>query len=175
MKIIEGLKRIKDTQRKIQDLKTKIRDNSAQMENENPVYGSVEEQTAQIKSWLDSIHDCIQEIKSLRIKIQKTNLQTNVTMEIEDGKPITQSIAEWIHRRRDLSQLEAESWAALTDRGLKPTAYHPENDRSQIKTVQIRRYYDPKIRDKKVDVFTSEKTIIDAKLEVINAETDLLD
>ena len=36
-------------------------------------------------------------------------------------------------------------------------------------------FFDPKIRDDKIEEYKSEPTTIDAKLEVVNAETDLIE
>lgn len=174
MKLIEGLKKIKDLQRKIDDLRGKIATNCADIELDTPVYGTPEQQSAQIKEWLQSIHDSVKEILRLRIAIQTTNLQTTVKIEL-NGKAVEHSIAEWIHRRRDLAFAERNAWASLTDKGLKAQAYNPTGKEGDVELAKVRRYYDPKIKDEKVELFTSEPTTIDAKLEVVNAETDLIE
>jgi hypothetical protein len=40
--------------------------------------------------------------------------------------------------------------------------------------IKIIRKYDPEIRDAKIAMYKSEPNLIDSKLEVINAITDLL-
>ena len=104
--------------------------------------------------------------------IQKTNLATDVTIEL-GGKQVTKTIAEWIHRRRDLANLEQSIWANISDRGLKEgTIATSTGEKTEVK---IRRYYDPEERDNKVSLFREEPSIIDRTLEVTNAVTDLVE
>jgi hypothetical protein len=169
MKIIEGMKKIKDLQRKAEDLRGKIGAHSADLDFETPLY---ENQKLQVAEWLQAHSDIMKEILRLRIAIQKTNLLTDVTITICD-KPVTKSIAEWIHRRRDLAQSDYSAWAKLTDRGLKEGTITQST--GQLKEVKIRRYYDPLARDQKLDEYRSEPHLIDATLEVVNAVTDLIE
>jgi len=169
MKIIEGLKEIKLLQKKAEDLREKIRDHSAILSTEKPVY---ENQKDIINGWLQSHHDILERILSLRIRIQDTNLKTPVTIEL-DGKAVTKSIAEWVHRRRDLALLENDAWRMLTDRNLREGIIS-QTDGQKIK-IEIVRYFDPMQRDNMKNLYSSEPTMIDSKLEVINAITDLIE
>ena len=99
MKIIEALKKIKDLQRKAEDLASKIGQYSAYLNYETPMYP---DQKKQVSEWLQSHDDILKEILRLRLAIQKTNLETDVTIEL-GGKTVIHSIAGWIHRRRDLA------------------------------------------------------------------------
>jgi hypothetical protein len=169
MKLIEALKKIQDLQRKFDDLKAKIARHSAQLDFETPVY---HEQWKQVGEWVQACHDILAEILKLRIGIQRTNLATEVAIEL-GGKTVKKTIAEWIHRRRDLASREAEIWASLTDRGLKEgKGTSPSGDIMELKIV---RYYSPELRDRNLEVFQSEPSIIDARLEVVNAVTDLME
>jgi hypothetical protein len=169
MKIIEALKAVKELQRKAEDLRTKIQKHSAHLSHETPVY---QNQRQQVSEWLQAHSDLLKEVLDLRVRIQRTNLATPVTIEI-DGKSITKSIAEWIHRRKDLAQLEEVSWKALTDRGLVESKTRQST--GEILEIKIIRCYAPEERDKKLDVFSNEPHLVDGKLEVVNAVTDLLD
>lgn len=169
MKIIEGLKGIKELQRKAEDLRKKVRDYSAHLSNETPVY---QNQKQQVSEWLQAHSDILREILSLRIRIQKTNLATPVTIEV-GGVQVTKSIAEWIHRRKDLAGLEEQGWKGLTDRGLRETSIREST--GQVTEIKIVRCYEPKERDNKLDVYSNEPSLIDGKLEVVNAVTDLLE
>ena len=97
MKIIEALKKTKDLQRKAEDIRTLIKNHSARSSLESDKYP---EQEKKIHGWLQSHSDILREILRLRIAIQRTNLNTSVSIELGD-KTVTKSIAEWIHRRRD--------------------------------------------------------------------------
>ncbi len=170
MKLIEALKKIKTLQEKIDDLKQKVHRYCADQSHETPVYG--ETQKEKIKEWIQSYSDTLKEILRLRTAIQKTNLQTDVTIELDD-KPVTKTIAEWIHRRRDLAARELELWQGIGDRGLKEGTIKTSTGEQQ--EVKIRRYYDPTERDNKVELYRNEPTIIDSILEVKNAVTDLIE
>jgi hypothetical protein len=114
----------------------------------------------------------MKEILRLRIAIQRTNLATSVTIELDD-KVITKTIAEWIHRRRDLAQEEQSMWNCLTDRGIaEGIVKGPTGDPVEIKIV---RFFDPGERDNKRELYQSEPMIIDSRLEVVNATTDMIE
>lgn len=167
MKIIEGLKQIKDLQKKAEDLRDLVKDHCARSSLESDKYP---EQQKKVAGWIQSHSDILKEILHLRYIIQKTNLQTDVTIEL-GGKTVTKTIAEWIHRRRDLAKEELKMWECLTDRGIQEgQGRGPTGDPIEIKIV---RFYDPSERDSKRELYQSEPLMIDSKLEVINAITDL--
>jgi antitoxin component HigA of HigAB toxin-antitoxin module len=174
MKIVEALKKIPDLQRKAEDIRVALARYCADLDNEKPEYETQEKQRAQISIWLQSHSDILKEIEILRTRIQKTNLETDVDIEVSEGKTVTKSIARWIHRRKDLSKLESEAWRCLTSRGLKPQGYQKEGE-DGVKIANVRKYYDQRQRDKMLADLLSEKSLIDGRLEVINAVTDLLD
>jgi len=175
MKIIEALKKIKDLQRKADDYRKKIKRYCADLELETPEYGDEKTQRSQVSAWLQGHSDIIKEIESLRIAIQKTNLETIVEVEVEEGKRVKKSIAAWIHRRKDLAALEGHAWEQLTNRGLKPHPYQGKEDFEEVKIANIRKYYNQADRDKKVEIYSSEPSLIDAALEIKNATTDLVE
>lgn len=167
MKIIEGLKKIKELQKKAEDLRSKIATHSAHLDYETPLYSN---QKGQVSEWLQAHSDVLKEILKYRVGIQRVNLSTDVTIEI-GGKAVTKTIAEWIHRRRDLANFEAKAWKALTDRGLKEGVINQST--GEPKAIKLVRCYDPIERDGKVDIYSDEPMTIDSKLEVINAITEL--
>jgi hypothetical protein len=171
MKIIEALKKIKDLQRKASDIEGKISDHCADLDCENPIYA---DQRRQVSEWLQSHHDIIKEILHLRTSIARTNLATKVTIEL-GGKYVEKSIAEWIHRRKDLAQLEEKCWRKLTERNFQPEYKNKLTNNSPETIVKRRLYYDPKERDDKVELYRSEPSKINATLEIVNATTDLIE
>ncbi len=172
MKIIEAMKKIKELQDKAGDLRAKVALYCADLDHETPTYGTPEDQTKQIESWMQMHSDVIAEIMRLRMAIQRTNLQTVVQIEI-NGKRIEKTIAEWIHRRRDLAKLEQEMWSKLTDKNLRE-GFMATTSGGQVQ-VRLRRYYSPAKRDEMVALFKSEPMTVDATMEVINAVTDVIE
>lgn len=169
MKLIEAMKQVKDLMRKASDLKLKVSTHSAISSLETPEYPDQKEQVAQ---WVQAHSDILKEILRLRIAIQRTNLATIVPIEIA-GRTVTKTLAEWIHRRRDLAKEELSMWQGLTDKKMREGVTEgPGGTKVEIKIV---RFYDPKTRDTKMDEYSSEPSVIDAKLEISNAVTDLIE
>lgn len=171
MKLIEAMKKLKDLNVKAEDLRKKVSLNCADLTIETPLYGA--DQKATVDGWIQAHSDLLKEILRLRVAIQRTNLATQVAIQI-DGKAVTKSIAEWIHRRRDLAKLDQGMWATLGDRGLKESNVQTAPG-GNVTEVRIRRYYDPAQRDVKLELYRSEPSVIDATLEVTNAVTDLIE
>src|SRR3990167_5790535 len=95
MKIVEALKLIKDLSRKADDLQKKVAAHSADTEDQTPVY---QNQASQISEWIQAHGDILKKIIELRIAVQRTNLATSATIEL-DGKQVIKTLAEWILRR----------------------------------------------------------------------------
>jgi hypothetical protein len=175
MKLIQAMKQVKSLLVKADDLRTKIAAHSAHLSIETPVY---KEQATIIQGWLQSHEDLMQEIAKLKVAITRTNLVTNVTIELGE-KQVTKSIAEWIVRRGDSSDkkgtamLDLQAWKALTDRNLREGQV-PSSSGGPTTPVTIVRCYDPIKRDQKVALYQSEPQTIDATLEVANAITDVI-
>jgi hypothetical protein len=86
---------------------------------------------------------------------------------------VQKTIAEWIHRRRDLATMQSSAWKALTDRNLKE-GWMRESTGTERK-ISLVRCYDPEERDRMIDLYDSEPMAIDSRLEVVNAITDLME
>lgn len=169
MKIIQAMKRLKDLKAKGEDLREKVGRFCADLTMETPTYP---DQKQQIREWIQAHHDILKEILGLRESIQRTNLATSVSIDL-DGKPVTKSIAAWVHRRKDLAMMEMAMWQKLGDRGLREQNVQTSQG-GNITEIRIRRYFDPSEKDRKVELYRSEPLVIDATLEVINATTDLV-
>lgn len=168
MKLIEGMKEIKRLEERLTDINQKISKYCADFDFENPTYP---DQKGQITGWLQSVHDTLKAAADLRIRIQKTNLATEVPIEI-GGEQVTHSIAEWIVRRRLHAKTEESAWAMLSNRNLPVGTF--KTGSGDPKEVKVRLYYDPIERDKRVEMYRSEPGIIDRTLEVINATTEII-
>lgn len=169
MKLIEAMKEIKALKLKADDLVGKIGRYSARASFETNTYP---DQMGQVKEWLQSHHDTIKRIAKISVAIQKTNLQTDVEIDI-DGKKVKHSIAEWILRRRELAGFEQNAWQQLTDKGIKE-GFGQQSDGSKIE-IKIVRFYDPIERDNKIEGYRQEPGLIDRTLETVNAVTELVE
>jgi len=169
MKIIEAMKKIKANKEKIVDLQEKIKGNSANLSFETPLYPDPKEK---ITGWAQAAEDIGQENIRLLVAIQRTNLATQVTIEL-GGVSVTKNIAEWVWRRRDYAKVDLGTWSMMTDRNLKEG-----QAQSSVGTpleVKIVRHYDPTLRDTKKALYAGEPHQIDSALEVVNATTDLME
>ncbi len=169
MKIIEAMKLIKELQIKAEDLRKKVGENCANLDFETPAYPN---QQVQVSEWMQAHGDLNKEILKLRFAIQRTNIVTVVEIEL-GGKRVAKTIAEWIHRRRDLAKADQSMWSLLGDRGLKEQ-YVQTAAGGPVTQIKIRRYFDPIQRDRMIDLYRSEPGIIDRTLEVTNATTELV-
>lgn len=170
MKIIEGLKKIKDLKRKADDLKGKVETYCVDLDCDTPTYP---DQKRQISEWLQAHSDVIKEILHIRLAIQRTNLETEVSIEL-GGKFVTKTIAEWVHRRRDLAKEEENIWQRLTEKNYQEQYKQKLTDKAPEMLIKRRLYFDPKERDTKRELYRSEPGIIDGTLEVVNATTELI-
>ena len=170
MKLIQAMKQLKDLKAKAEDLRKKVQQYCADLSTETPVYP---DQKKQVREWIQAHHDILKEILRLRVAIQRTNLATQVSIEL-DGRHVTKSIAEWIHRRKDLSNLDMQIWAVLGD-GNRKEGNIQLAPGAQPLQITIRRYWDQQERDKSIELYRSEPSVIDGTLEIVNATTDLLE
>lgn len=168
MKIIEAMKQIKANKEKVQELSQRIQRNSAHLSIESPQY---ENQADKIKEWTQSCLDVSRDNVELLTRIAKTNLATNVTIDL-GGKAVTKTIAEWVWRRREYSGLDKSIWLCQGDRNLKEGQV--QTSPGVLSEIKLVRYYDPATRDTNVDIYMREPHLIDSALEVVNATTELL-
>lgn len=169
-----ALKKVKVLLAKQDSLVELIQKNGADLDYETSPYGTPDQHKAQVAGWVQAVHDLSLEILELERRIALTNATTSVTINV-GGTDITRSIAAWVLRRRLLANKDLAAWNALgiKERTLKEGTVKQSND--TMKEVKIRRYYTGAERDKKVEVFRNEPSIINSALETVNATTFLVD
>ena len=171
MKIIEALKKFKLMERKLDDLTAKVRGNVAMMDYQESQY---KDPKKQLQSWIDCHKDTLDEYSRLQIAINRTNLETKVSVELRPGKVVVKTIAEWLLRRRKLNQWEVHMWKQIRDT-LMPTPVKDMGKDGEPRIAQVIRFYDVEERDAKVLELNEECTRIDGALEIVNAVTDLIE
>lgn len=174
MKIIEGMRLVKENKEKIADLTKKVSQYSANTSFDKPAYGTSHGDTKkQITSWLQSIHDLtLNNIKVLN-DIAYTNLVTKVDIQLGEVT-VTKSIAAWIWRRREYAAMDFKAWQQLTDKGLKPGFAQNSSPGVEPMKIEVVLNYDTAEKDAKLALYHSEAHRINSTLEVVNATTDLL-
>lgn len=171
MKIIEGLKKIKYLKHKVCDLHGKIVQYSSDQDCDTPTY---KDQTKQVSEWVQSCSDLLKELSNLQFRIQKTNINTEITIEL-CGKSVTKTIYEWVYRVRNLIDDDARTWKSLDSSGMNEARKYTLPGTTAEYIVKKRLYFDPVKKDKKIEELGLETSLIHGKLEIINATTDLLD
>lgn len=172
MKMVEALKMKKELLRKADDLRSKVAQFCADMDFENPVYETVDKQTAQIKGWIQAHRDILKEITHIQTSIARTNLVTYVDIPLGD-KIVTKTVAEWVLRKKELAALELQMWLKLTDRNMRDQK--TTTTTGQVIEYKVRRYFTYAEKDANVELLRAEPVLIDGALEVSNGKTDLIE
>lgn len=171
MKLIEALKEVKANKQKVADLQTLIAKNSAHLNIHSPEY---EDPKTKVAEWVQSCVDLSKRNIHLLLAIQKTNLQTIVSIKLGDNT-ITAQIAYWVWRAREYAKTDFDTYSKLTDKGLQDGKFRTGNDATSTVDVKLIRNYDPAQRDKMLMIYKGEKAAIDSALEVANAITELVE
>ncbi len=151
MKLAVALQERTDINRKIEDLKKRLKSNVLIQEGESP-----EEEPNSLKCELDST---IERLGALIAKINLTNSQTLV-----DGKSLTELIAE-----KDSLQLSINAYREIVDVANQKT-YRSRNTEIKIKTtISVVEW------QKRVDSLSKELRLLDIKIQETNWKIDLIE
>lgn len=168
MKIIEAMKRLRVIEKRIQANSQRVSQYCTIVTTERPYYDTEEKQSEKVKSLIQANLDLISEYLNLKTAIDVTNLRTEVRVEGKDH-----SIAELLVMRRKLADLAILSYAALDDRQAihraQTTPIAPGEPQRQIK-----RLYKEEFKYEGINEWQGFLDAIDARLEVVNATTELV-
>lgn len=167
MKIIEALKKIKLNEKKIEQVTLLMNKFSAKMENENFPYDK--EPIQQMQDWKQSIMSLLRDNEDLLLRIFKTNLNTQVSIELPSGT-VTKSISAWMIERDRSTKLVSRMSQTYTDNGLKPKTVEEDG---VLKVIQVELAYNPESVDKLRADLLEVPSLIDSALEIVNATTEL--
>lgn len=151
MKLAEALAIRKDTQKRIEQLKSRILNNVRVQEGDEP-----SESPSELMKELDS---CLIELQTLVYLINKTNMHT-----VSEGKTLTQLMAE-----KDILGMRVN---ALRDVFNKASESQDRYSRSEIKMVTT---IDIKPLGRQIDKLSKELRELDIKIQGLNFITDLED
>jgi hypothetical protein len=160
MKLIEALKAVSRFRTVQDELIAKIQKNSVLLKGITPEYG--DDQAKKVSGWLEDVRQVGLEILSLSIRIQKTNLNTAVSIEM-GGLEMSMTIAEWILRRRVTRLAEMRAWASC---GVPL--------KTIVEGADVVRYFEPVERDAQTKLLLEETALIDTALDIANVTTDLI-
>lgn len=175
MLLIEALKERKRQLRKAEDLRDKLKEYCADVEIQEPTYGTEQDQRNKIQEWIQGHRDCVRNVADLTMAISRTNLETDMTVRIGE-KRVTKPVAYWVIRRTEkLAEAEIAAFSNLSDKGMPEKGGLKVNTPTGSDTIIVKRrlYFDPAQRDVEIDWLREEISHIDAGLEVVNATTEV--
>jgi hypothetical protein len=168
MKLIEGMKKLKILEKKIQGNTERISEYAALPSNRKPHFGTSEAQRKEIQSLLQSNIDMGQEYLKLKRQIDYTNIM--IKTQINKSQ---MSISNMLQIERKIGNLMSLSYAALSDR--KAEIEIAQGRMKGDSSVNVERYYNETEKYAGMQVFQGIQDEISLKLETINATTDILE
>ncbi len=169
MKIIEGMKELKLLRKKMNKNRELIQKYASQVSTEKTYFESKQAQTKEVKSLLQSNADMCATYMALKVKIEKTNLATEINF-----KNKTHTISELLMYKRVLGTEIIQTYKSLNSQA------GDHSLRSRFagvsgKDAQIERFYSESEKNEQLEYWSDFIDSIDGRLEVVNATTDLID
>lgn len=166
MKIIEALKELRLLEKKIFRNQEYITRYSSMVSTEIPTFNTVEEQREKVKSLLQENFDHAFRKVELKARISYTNHMTYVTIM---GRTLT--LHNLLDFQRGIVDSIRDNFLSLTDTtGQSRLRNAPV---VEGRSPQVVRLYDENYKLTQIDYWDTFKEEINARLEVINAVTDL--
>lgn len=167
MKIVEAMKELKLTEKKMNKNNDSIQKYSSQPSNERPYFQDEATQRKEVKNLVQSNKDLLSNYLELKKRIEKTNLETIVEM---DGVKYT--ISDLLVLKRRLAKIMIDSFDSMNDKNAK---HGLMSMRGTDNTVKIERFYDERERMDGLRKWQDFYDNIDSRLEVVNATTDIIE
>ncbi|MBD3406146.1 MAG: hypothetical protein GF411_08480 [Candidatus Lokiarchaeota archaeon] len=168
MKIIEGLKKLKVLEKRINKNCEDITKYASVLSTEKPAFETEAKQKEEVKKLVQSSEDLANEYLKLKGQIEKTNLQVSATI-----KGRTHSLSEFLVIKRKLARIMQRVYTAL-DTSAAENRSHTMRFAPDQK-VNIIQLYDEAERNDKLREWQELYEEIDSRLEVINATEDLIE
>jgi Na+/phosphate symporter len=167
MTLIEAMKGLKHTERKIDSNKEKIQKYSATLDNERLPFETEENQGKEVQSLLQSCEDLDAYRRKLKECVEYTNLMTKV--EIQGA---TYSISELLFILRKTADSMLSVYKCLNIDSARGRLRGFVVDAG--KQIPIKAHYKETDKNEKLKKWQELKDTIESRLEVINATTQLL-
>lgn len=169
MKIIEGMKRLRLIEKKMDQNKLHITQYASTLSTERPFFGSDDAQRKEVASLIQSNNDLMTEYLKIKKQIEQTNLDVGVNIM---GKAYT--LSDLLIIKRKLAEQMTTTYESLNtnyaDTKIRSAGLTPEGKRPEIV-----RMYDEKQKNEELNFWMELSSQIESKLEVVNAITDLVE
>lgn len=167
--LIEGMKRLKVIEKRMESNMNAIGRYSSGIDTMKEAFGSAEGQKKEVDSLIQSNTDLMEEYISLKERINHTNLTVKVAL---DGK--NRSLNEWLILKRKMARMMELTFGALSEHAGQRMLLDSRT-RGEEKQPNLQRYYDEDAKNKGMRKWQDLFNDIDARLEVVNATTPLMD
>ena len=148
MKLAEALSVRADLQRRISQLKSRLKDSSKIQEGDTPA--------EDVNDLYKELGDCLTQLEELTYRINHTNMQT-----VHEGETLTRMIA-----RKDILTLRISV--------MRDVLSHIENDRYGRNEIKYIRTIDVPAFRKEMDAYAKRLRELDLKLQSLNWTVDLI-
>jgi len=166
--IIEGMKDLKLVEKKMEQNSMRILEYSSLCSTEQPKFGSVEEQTKQVRELVQSNLDLATRYMEIKRAIERTNLATKVVF---NDKEYT--VSDLLVLKRKLEPMIIKTYSSLSDLTAKqrqPSFQRVAGDQ----VVTVKQLYDEKSKYEALNKWHELFNAITGRLEVVNATTNLI-
>lgn len=168
MKIIEGMKRLRVIEKRMEQQQDLITEYSSKLTTEMPRFHSKEDQAAEVASMIQSNGDLCAEYLRLKRSIEYTNLKVTVDMQGQ-----TYTISDLLIIKRKMGIRMVKTYQALNDS--RAQYRHKHTPRYEGESPKVEILYSEKEKLDNIRKWQDLIAMIDSRLEVINATTDLLE
>ena len=151
MKLAEALAIRKDTQKRIEQLKSRILNNVRVQEGDSP--------SEEPKELMKEMDTCLNTLFALIFKINKTNMNT-----ISEGRTITEMMAE-----RDILSMRITSLREIFNKASESQERYSRSEIKMVTTIDI------KPLGKKIDDLSKQLRELDMKIQTLNFTTELME
>ena len=151
MKLAEALAIRKDTQKRIEQLKSRILNNVRVQEGDSP--------SEDPKELMKEMDACPKTLFALIFKINKTNMNT-----ISEGRTITEMMAE-----RDILSMRITSLREIFNKASESQERYSRSEIKMVTTIDI------KPLGKKIDDLSKQLRELDMKIQTLNFTTELME
>ena len=168
MKIIEGMKRLRVIEKRMESQRNAVTEYASKLSTEMPRFQTKEDQAKEVASLIQSNNDLCAEDLRIKRSIEYTNLK--VTVELQ-GKAY--SISDLLVVKRKLADRMVATYRALNDTVARDRLRNAPKFDGETPKVEI--LYDERTKLDNIRKWQDLADIIDSRLEVINATTDLIE
>ena len=151
MKLAEALAIRKDTQKRIEQLKSRVLNNVRVQEGDVP--------SEEPKELMKEMDTCLNTLFALIFKINKTNMNT-----ISEGRTITEMMAE-----RDILSIRITSLREIFNKASESQERYSRSEIKMVTTINI------KPLGKKIDDLSKQLRELDMKIQTLNFTTELME